>query len=90
MCYRALPRVCALAPGAIPQPRRRAQPAGARSPPAHAPLAPRPPLCAAAWEAWASQHAARVHARAQCGRAAAFWRLSRLIAATNAWQRACQ
>ena len=63
-------------------------PAAAPSPP-HAPLAPRPPLCAAAWDAWVGRHAACMHARAQCGRAAAFWRLSRLIAATNTWQEVC-
>ena len=57
--------------------------------PTHATLAPRRPLCAAAWDTWVGQHAERVHARAQCGRAAAFWRLARLIAATNAWQEAC-
>ena len=73
--------------------RRAAAGSPASPPPPHAPhqlLAPRPPLCAAAaWDAWAGQHAERVHARAQCGRAAAFWRLARLIAATNAWQEAC-
>jgi len=67
---------------------RERRPAAPPSPP-RTPLAPRPPLCAAAWDAWVGQHAERVHARAQCGRAAAFWRLSRLIAATNTWQEAC-
>ena len=73
--------------------RRAAAGSPASPPPPHAPhqlLAPRPSLCtAAAWDAWAGRHAERVHARAQCGRAAAFWRLARLIAATNAWQEAC-